>query len=430
MNPIKLLTLTSRRYMIIFLALTLSFFGVFYFVIQEEVFKSTNEVLHNRKIHILDQLKKKGRPVSPEVFEYSDFHFKPTTTAGPSQDRYSDTLIYETVDNEWDEFRKLTSRVELNGTPYQMEIVIARLETHEIAESIIQTLVVVFILMASAFHFTTRYFSRKLWKPFYNTLQQLNNFEVDQSKELELTPGRIEEFMALNKSIQDLTDRTRSTFINQKQFIENASHEMQTPLAITQSKLELLIEDPHLTEHQSEIVQTLINSTQRLARLNKTLLLLSKIENQQFLEKESVLLKPLVKEIMINFEEQQENLQINMDEQIQDSVSVRGNRVLVDLLLTNLIKNAFVHNITHGSIDISASENHFTISNSSGSEAIPEAKLFQRFYKQSTSKESWGLGLAIVKKICDINQWAISYSKLEARHTFTVSFLKRPNPAR
>jgi len=425
MNPIKLLTLTSRSYMIIFLVLTVSFFGVFSFVIQKEVFKSTDEVLHNRKMHILDQLKKNGSKVSPEVFQYSDFRFEPATTTNPLKDRYSDTLIYETVDNEWDEFRKLTSNVELNKTQYRMEIIIARLETHEIVESIIQTLAVVFILMAGAFYFTTRYFSKKLWKPFYNTLQQLNNFEVDQSKDLELKPGRIEEFMALTKSIQDLTDRTRNTFINQKQFIENASHEMQTPLAITQSKLELLIEDPHLTEHQSEIVQTLINSTQRLARLNKTLLLLSKIENQQFLEKESVQLKPLVKEILTNFEEQQENLQINIDQQFQDSVSVRGNRVLVDLLLTNLIKNACVHNVAHGSIDISASDHRFMISNTSGSEAIPEAKLFQRFYKQSTHKESWGLGLAIVKKICEINQWTISYSKLEARHTFTVSFLEK-----
>ena len=392
----------------------------FNLVIQNEVFKSTDEILYNRKMHILDRLKRDGGKVPGEMLGYSDFQLVPASHLQP--DFYSDTIIYESVDDEWDEFRKLTTGIELYGTPYRMEIVIARLETHEIVESIIQTLAVVFLLMVGAFYFTTRYFSRKLWKPFYDTLKKLNDFEVDQSKGLDLMPGRIEEFVALNKSIQDLTDRTRNTFVNQKQFIENASHEMQTPLAITQSKLELLIEDPYLTESQSELVQTLINSTQRLARLNRTLLLLSKIENYQFLEKESVQLNPLVNEILTNFEEQQENLKIAVHLGIDGDVAIQANRTLIDLMLTNLIKNAFFHNQPEGSIEIATAEDRFTISNTSVGEAIPEAMLFQRFYKQSANKDSWGLGLAIVKKICDINGWKISYARSGFTHTFTVNF--------
>ncbi len=425
MKPVKLLTLTSRNYLLIFLVLTLFFFAVFYFMIQKEVLSSTNEVLYNRKMHILEQFKKNSGTLSPESFNYSDFIITQINGLQLGEDRYVDTLMYETVDNEWDEFRKLQSTFELDGKHYQLDIVIARLETHEIVESILQSLLIVFILMVAVFYFTTRHFSKKLWQPFYNTLQQLNHFEVDQAKELELNPGRIEEFIMLDKSIKDLTERTRTTFHNQKQFIENASHEMQTPLAITQSKLELLIEDPHLTESQSEIVQALINSTQRLARLNKTLLLLSKIENQQFLEKEKVDLKPLITEILINFEEQQEQLKIRVEEHFSDDTTIHANSMLMDLLLTNLIKNAFFHNKQDGSIQIYISNNKFTISNTSLGEAIPGAKLFQRFYKQSTNKESWGLGLAIVKKICDINQWKISYSKTGPTHSFNILFQEK-----
>ena len=422
MKPIKLLTLTSRNYMAIFLVLTLFAFGVFYFVIQEEVEKSTNEVLYNRKMHILDQFRKNEGRISNDVFGYSDFTITPSSVPLTDKDRYADTLIYETVDSEWDEFRKLTSTLEWNGKFYRLEIVVARLETDEIVESIIRSLAVVFILITLVFYLSTRYFSRKLWKPFYTTLQQLNDFEVDQSKSLELSPGRIEEFIALNKSIMDLTERTRTTFLNQKQFIENASHEMQTPLAITQSKLELLIEDPHLTESQSDIIHTLLNSTQRLARLNKTLILLSKIENQQFLEKESVHIKSLVDEILLNFEEQEENLKIKVELEIQDNVTLLTNRTLVDLVLTNLIKNAYSHNNTDGTIHIKLNDSSFSISNSSQGKAIPEFNLFQRFYKQSTNKDSWGLGLAMVKKICDINEWTVSYSKMGHLHTFTIHF--------
>ena len=422
MRPVKLLTLTSRNYLLIFLVLTLFFFAVFYFMIQKEVLSSTNEVLYNRKMHILEQFEKsKGTP-TPETFNYSDFLITPLKGSQLREDRYVDTLMYETVDNEWDEFRKLSSTFESGEKLYQLDIVIARLETHEIVESILQSLLIVFILMVAVFYFTTRYFSRKLWQPFYNTLQQLNNFEVDQAKELNLAPGRIEEFIELNKSIKDLTERTRSTFHNQKQFIENASHEMQTPLAITQSKLELLIEDPHLTESQSEIIQALINSTQRLARLNRTLLLLSKIENQQFLEKEVVDLKSLVREILINFEEQQDKLKIKVEEDASNDTSILANPMLVDLLLTNLIKNAFFHNLQNGSIHLHVSSNRFSISNTSSGQIIPETKIFQRFHKQSGNKESWGLGLAIVKKICDINHWKISYSITGSTHSFTVLF--------
>ena len=422
MKPLKLLTLTTLNYLMIFLVLTLFFFGVFYFITMQEVLRSTDEVLYNRKMHLQKWFMKSEKDISSEVFPYPDFSITPMGSTEVRKDFYSDTLIYEAVDQEWDEFRKLTSTLKWKGNAYRLDIVVARMETHEIVASILQSLLVVFVLMVAAFYFTTRYFSRKLWEPFYHTLQQLNLFEIDQSKELELRTTRIEEFVLLNKSILDLTNRTRSTFHNQKQFIENASHEMQTPLAIAQSKLELLIEDPHLTEQQAEIIQTLINSTQRLARLNKTLLLLSKIDNQQFLEKETVQIKTLLDEIMPNFEEQQENSKINVRIVVKTNASLLANKTLVDLLLTNLVKNAFFHNRPNGSILIDVDDHHFFITNTSLSPAIPNEKLFQRFHKQSVAKDSWGLGLAMVKKICDMNQWRISYQFSEGQHAFTILF--------
>jgi len=422
MKPVKLLTLTSLNYLIIFFVLTLFFFAVFYISIRREVYKSTDEVLYNRKKHVTELFKSRGGTVSDDVFTYDNFSIRPVAGTAQQSDRYSDTLIFEPVDHEWDEYRKLSSTFELAGRTYRLEIVNARLETHEIVDSIIQSLTVVFILMVAVFYFTTRYFSKRLWQPFYSTLRKLNDFEVDKMQGIDLTVSRIEEFTLLNKSILELTERTRNSFINQKQFIENASHEMQTPLAITLSKLELLIEDPHLTEPQSEIIQALINSTQRLAKLNKTLLLLSKIENQQFMEKEEVRLKPLFEEVLTYFEEQKENLHLSVTMDIQQDAAVIANPVLVDLLFTNLVKNAFSHNILHGSVHLIVDHKMCTISNTSPGDAIPEGKLFQRFYKQSVYKDSWGLGLALVKKICAINQWPISYSKHDAIHSFTVQF--------
>src|SRR5258707_10741194 len=174
MKAVKLLTLNSRNYLIIFLVLTLFFFAVFYVSIREEVYEITDEVLYNKKEHILTQFKRSGGRISDEVFAYAGFSIHPVLVGAGNSDRYSDTLIYEPVDREWDEFRKLSSYFELDGRGYRLEIVNARLETHEIVDSIIQSLAVVFILMVGLFYLTTRYFSKRLWQPFYSTLQQLN----------------------------------------------------------------------------------------------------------------------------------------------------------------------------------------------------------------------------------------------------------------
>jgi signal transduction histidine kinase len=165
----------------------------------------------------------------------------------------------------------------------------------------------------------------------------------------------------------------------------------------------------------------LLDSTQRLSKLNKTLLLLSKIENQQFLEKEQNHIPSLIEKILTYFEGQQENLQIQITLSLAD-VSVEANPILLDILITNLIKNGFLHNVKQGLINIQVQEGTFEITNSSASGEIPQDKIFQRFFKQSSNKESWGLGLAIVKTICEINKWELSYSAKGNNHTFTVHF--------
>jgi signal transduction histidine kinase len=421
MKPIKLLTLTSWNYVAIFTILTMIFFVIFFVIIEREVFHSVDEILYNRKVRILEEIKN-SRKIPEPAFRYTDFILSPATVQAPLADHYADTIIYETADNEWDEFRKLSARAEIDGKFYNIEIVIARLETHEIVSSITKSLALAFGLMVLVFFFTSRFFSKKLWRPFYSTLHKLNEFEIDRAGKLDLKPGRIEEFVNLNDSIQNLIGRTRRIFDSQKQFIENASHEMQTPLAITQSKLEQLIDDPNLTEQQSEIIQAVINSTQRMSRLNKTLLLLSKIENEQFLEKEPVKILPLVSDILSDFEDQREAKQITVHTDIGEGATVTGNKTLIDVLITNLVKNAFVHNKDGGTILIHISEKCLMISNTSDGVVIPPEQLFQRFYKNTTRKDSWGLGLAIVNKICALNAWKITYFKKDEVHSFTVVF--------
>ena len=419
MKPLKLLYLTSRNYLIIFLALLILFFGVFYFILRFEVTQNIDEILFNRRNNIIETFNAKDGKIS---LDESFTDFKIQQTAGPKQeDLFADTLIYEKTDEEFDEYRKLTAFFDFKGQTYRLEIVKAHLEAVEIINTVVISLGLIFLLMFGVFYFTTRFFSVKLWHPFYQTLEQLKKFEIEKSGRIKLSETRIEEFNALNKSVMELTERTQNTFLNQKQFIENASHEMQTPLAVIQNQLEMWIGDPGLTESQSEKIKMLMDSAQRLSKLNKTLLLLSKIENQQFFETEQNNLKSLTEKILTYFEGQQDHLQIQVSLKMED-VLVNANSTLLDMLITNLIKNAFLHNVNQGMIDIRVSGNTFQITNRSAFGEIPKEKLFQRFFKQSTNKESWGLGLAIVKKICEVNKWDLAYSAKDNDHTFIVHF--------
>jgi signal transduction histidine kinase len=423
LKPLKLLYLTSRNYLAIFFGLLVLFFGVFYFILRFEVTQNIDEILFNRKNYVVETFIAKGGRVPFEEFSFTDFTIAPIS-GGLFQDIYSDTLIFEKTDQELDEYRKLTTSFSLDNKNYKLEIVKAHLEAVEIINTVVISLGLIFILMLAVFYFTTRFYSVRLWYPFYHSLNQLKKFEVEKSSAIELVDTRIEEFNELNKSIQELTERARSSFIHQKQFIENASHELQTPLAVIQNQLEMWIGDPALTEDHSEKIRMLLDSTQRLSRLNKTLLLLSKIENLQFFETESNDVKALVEKILTYFEGQQENLEIQVSLNLSD-ITIQANPILLDVLITNLIKNSFLHNVPKGSIHIQVTGNAFEICNTSSSSEIPRGKLFQRFFKQSDARDGWGLGLAIAKKICEVNAWVLVYNHSENRHVFKVYFTEK-----
>jgi signal transduction histidine kinase len=420
MKTRSLLSLSSRNYLVAFLVLLIFFFWLFYLILHITVQQNIDEILSNRRNNIIELFQVKDGKVPTDEFGFTHFRMRVTDTA--IQDLYADTLIFEKTDIEFDEYRKLTSTFEFKGKLYRLEIVKAHLETEEIISTIVLSLALTFLLMLGVFYFTTRYFSVKLWLPFHDTLGKLKAFELEKASKLVLSDSAVKEFNVLNKSILELIERTKNAFLNQKQFTENASHEMQTPLAVIQSQLEMWIGDPELTEARSEKIRMLLNAIQRLSKLNKTLLLLAKIDNQQFPDREKNDLRLLVEKILSYFEGQQENLKIDLALDLKPGAFVEANTMLLDVLLMNLIKNAFLHTNSEGTIRIKTTESSFIIRNSPAGEEIPKDKLFKRFSKQSTNKESWGLGLAIARRICDINGWTLEYKFHNNEHVFEVHF--------
>jgi len=420
----KLLSYTSRMQLIIFFILFGIFSIVFYLILRWNVLQNVDEVLYNRKMELLAYLENNPDLPFTEHNPLDDFtiHEIDQTIYQEGKEIYADTLIYEPVDDELDEYRKLISHLQIHGSFYRLEILKPHLEANEIIGTIAITLSGLLLGLAICFYISQRMISRKLWNPFYELLEKLSHYRLDKENIPDLPASRIEEFQMLNQAVTDLARKNKEVFESQKQFIENASHELQTPLSVIQSRLEALIGQAELTGEQASIIEGIIISTQRIKKLNKTLLLLSKIENEQFLLNEEVDIKEIIDKSLGFFEEQKEalNLQINLD--TRNCLRTRGNVLLSEILIQNLLKNAFVHNIQNGSIFIACDREKLTIRNTGKFLPLDKDQIFSRFYKHSDNPETWGLGLAIAYKITETSGWSIKYAEYSGQHVFEVMF--------
>ena len=245
---------------------------------------------------------------------------------------------------------------------------------------------------------------------------------MDKQELQELPSTYIDEFRMLNEAVNELTRKNKEVFENQKQFIEDASHELQTPLSIIQSKLEALVSRTTLTAEQAAIVDSIIGSTQRLKKLNKTLLLLAKIENSQFLMTDEVNVNGIIGRSLEYYDEQKNILNIKMKINIRKRVVISGNKMLTEILIQNLLKNAFLHNVEDGMVDIKLDKKQLVVTNSGNQKSISQKRLYQRFNKSSNNPESWGLGLSIAFKIADKSNWKLKYNFEGNQHIFTIYF--------
>ncbi len=442
----KLLAYTSRIQLFLFFLLFGIFSILFYLILSWNVLRNIDEILYNRKINLLAYLKENPELPFQENNPLDDFTFYPIekSTFLTGRESYRDTLVYEKVDDELDEYRKLTSFVVIKGKYYRLEIEKPHLEATEIIGTISITLGGLFCGIVICFYVSQLYISKKIWKPFYEMLEKLRLLRIDKRGLPELSNSRIDEFRMLNDAVNELARKNMEVFESQKQFIENAAHEMQTPLSIVQSRLEALISQSELTENQAEIIEGIISSTQRLKKLNKTLLLLSKIENEQFLLNDDVDVNKIIDTSLDYYTEQKTAMNIEVHINYTDNLIVRGNTMLTEILIQNLLKNAFLHNIKNGEINITTNmqspKTQNKVNRSGGSliitntglpprksdedsqMEITEEKVFSRFYKESSNPETWGLGLAIAKKIVDTNKWGIRYAYEMEKHVLEVEF--------
>lgn len=263
-----------------------------------------------------------------------------------------------------------------------------------------------------------RRLSHKLWRPFYDSLAKIKDFDLNKRQTVYFEPTDISEFAELNANLHKLITGSISAYNQQKRFTENASHELQTPLAIMQSKLDLFLQEPDLSPHQHQLIRELSAAVVRTSRINKNLLMLARIDNRQFENTEKVYVSQLFKEVIDMLSEHIAIKEIKLITDIADNVAFMANRVLIEVLLQNMLFNAYRHNHSGGEIFVSLDARRLLVANS-GKVSLPVDQLFKRFSSEGIGT---GLGLAIAKEICSSYQWDISYTFENSKHYFIVSF--------
>lgn len=335
---------------------------------------------------------------------------------------YTITKLNEYADNyEINRFRGLSSTISINNKPYQLTIETNVEETDETMLAIAIVTFLFFALLVCGFIFLNKRIAKSIWKPFRNTLHKLKTFDLTKDKALAFEKTDIEEFEELNQVLQKLVRENVSVYKQQQTFIENASHELQTPLAVLKSKMDLLFQNNDITNEQADLLNAIALPLSRISRINKNLLLLAKIENSQFSETTSYDLSSMLNENMELLTDYFEDRKLTINQKVNHPFSVSCNKFLLETLLNNLLTNAIRHTPINGLVTI-ALEGKTLVFRNSGTVALRKDNLFERFSVSSSDTTNSGLGLAIVKEICNRYQWKITYAFENNFHSFSVAF--------
>lgn len=330
---------------------------------------------------------------------------------------FKNTSYFNAKENESEPGRSLITTIYQGGNLYEVTITKSRLEADDLVRIILLITIGVTILLLVSFILMNRLFLKRLWQPFYSILGQMKAFNLVKMSDIELNPTEVDEFQELNISAAQMAASVRQDYKELKNFTDNASHEMMTPLAVINSKLDTLLQAGPITEKQGVLLEDVYNAINRLTKLNQSLLLLTKIENNLISDVQVVDFGALIADKCRQFQEilKRENLVLNLDLQQGE---IKMSRYLGDILMNNLLGNAIKYNHTNGFININFKNGIFEIINSGTNLALTEQH-FSRFFK-SASSEGMGLGLSIIKQICILYNFSIHYSFQKGNHCFTV----------
>lgn len=401
----------------------------FYVSMLDEIYDSIDDGLENSKILIIQKERTDSTIIHKTNFMESNYAIHEITAAHAAHfhDVYMDSTLYMLNEEDYEPVRILKTAFRgQNGKYYQLDVVSSMVEEDDLIADLFYSILWLYVILLASILLINNILLKRIWKPFHQIVDHLKGFNLESAETFPDVQTRVSEFKILNDSVATLLNRVVATYDGQKQFIENASHELQTPLAISINKLELLAEQEGLSDNELKEITSVIESLERLTRLNKTLLLLTKIENRQFPELKTVNLNEVTDRVATELSDLAAYKSVKLLRNYESVFLHAMNPELAIIMISNLLKNAIVHNIEGGSVTVTVGTSSVTVANSGSTTPLDSSQVFKRFYKRSASKSSSGLGLAIVKSIADSYGLDIQYS-FNGMHAFTISVTDQVN---
>ncbi len=402
-----------------------------YFFIIHKIQQESEEHLFVEKQAVEKQLK---QGVSPQFFKNNigdEIIFKEITALSgrkPFFKTIEEKEEYEEVNQKLEETNNdifntqaIVFEYAAMDKDYEITIIKSSDNDEELGDNISQAVTISALLMIIAIVLVNTFIYKRIWAPFYVTLKELKSFNISKREVIKFPKTQTTEFNQLNNAITLMAEKISHDYLSLKEFTENASHEIQTPLAVINSKIEMCLQDKQLSPDQAKMLIEASYAVNSLVNLNKSLITLTKLDNNQIDPPSDVNVSDKIYKRLNLFEEFIQEKDIDLDLKIDNSVIIKIDVTLAGILFDNLIKNAIRHNlVSGGKIKIEVTNQVIKIANTGAEPKASTDKFFERFYKDG-NQESLGLGLAIVKKICDIYGFKISYQYAEGLHIVTVN---------
>jgi len=391
---------------------------IYYFFLRYALINQIDEALRVEEVEIYHLIQLHDTLPAESHFRDQRIEFKEVSI--PEKRRFISKEVFNPLDNKMENGRQLIFPVHVKRQHYTSIVTKSQSEAEHLLLLILVITTVVILLLLAILFILNRLLLKKMWKPFHSTLSAMNEFNLSNPTPIVFEKSPIDEFNALNAAWTQTTQKINQDYESLKTFADNASHEMQTPVAVINAKLDLLIQDHQITEKSMHHVQAMYHAVDKLTKLNQSLLLITKIEHNQFKEKRTINIRAVLKERLSHLEELIHSKDLKVTTNFKES-TVMMHHVLADILVNNLLVNAIRHNIHNGHMIIVTSPHSVKISNSGEGTGLDSTIIFNRFEK-SNSSDGMGLGLAIVKQICDLYQFPIQYSFQNGLHSFEVLY--------
>ncbi|GAB3767161.1 sensor histidine kinase [Spirosoma pomorum] len=405
-------------------ALPISLGGVFllHSFIHRYIRHEIDELLASELIQVKEQLRQHPADAADLPGWDPNVRIRLTRLPLSAPSVYFDTTTFLPGEKEPEHIRILRTTYTFRNRNYEITLKQSYLEFDEIANALSVGVIVCFLVFVLLLIIADILVTRRIWHPFYGIIDQLHQYRIDGPDDATFPVSNVEEFTLLSQSLEEMSRRSRHQYVQQKQFTDHASHEMQTPLSVLSFELDLLQQSERLEEADLDRIQRAQQEIRRLSAMNQSLLLLAKIDNHQFAQNESVNIGELVTQLIDNYTDFGAHRGITITRVIHEKTYRLINRQLAEVLFSNLIKNAFRHGDANSPVFFQVSSTQFVVTNEGDPLPFPEDQIFGRFVRNQSQTQSTGLGLALVREIADQYGMRVHYTYVSGmrRHVLQV----------